>query len=376
MKRIILSLVLMHLATGFIPAQTPDERPKLHIGGALRFNYNYSDWNSGHRNRGGDFGYDVFMLHPTASYKGFLLDADARFYSTAFGGFMLKYGWIGYRFSPKNHIEVGLTRVPFGIHPSSANNFFFQISYYVGLEDDSDMGIKYVHEDEKWEYALAFFKNADELLFGAKNETSDDRYGYDVAGRNKEINQWNARGVYKFGNQSPQQVGLSAEFGQLYNIDTRQNGSHFAFAAHYVLDWHRWNFKAQVTTYALYPKNAAGEDRSLVSMTAYGAPYLVAAKANIYTLSFSHHIPLRSKWLQSILLYHDLGILDKWKKKFKNSTQNVTGIMMTMGPVITYIDYAMGLHQAWLGPDWDAFGSGNGSNSWHARFNINIGYYF
>ena len=44
--------------------------------------------------------------------------------------------------------------------------------------------------------------------------------------------------------------------------------------------------------------------------------------------------------------------------------------------VQTYIDYAMGKHQAWIGPDRDAFGPGIGSNSWHARFNINIGYYF
>ena len=71
-------------------------RPQFKLGGALRFNYNFSDWNSGHRDRGGDLGYDVFMLRPTASYKGFLLDADCRFYSAAFGGFMLKYGCISY----------------------------------------------------------------------------------------------------------------------------------------------------------------------------------------------------------------------------------------------------------------------------------------
>ena len=85
-----------------LSAQERKERPQFKLGGALRFNYNFSDWNSGHRDRGGDLGYDVFMLRPTASYKGFLLDADCRFYSTAFGGFMLKYGWIGYRFSEKN----------------------------------------------------------------------------------------------------------------------------------------------------------------------------------------------------------------------------------------------------------------------------------
>lgn len=89
-----------------LSAQERKERPQFKLGGALRFNYNFSDWNSGHRDRGGDLGYDVFMLRPTASYKGFLLDADCRFYSTAFGGFMLKYGWIGYRFSEKNHLEI------------------------------------------------------------------------------------------------------------------------------------------------------------------------------------------------------------------------------------------------------------------------------
>lgn len=357
-------------------SQELKERPEFKLGGALRFNYNYSDWNQAHRDQWGEFGYDVFMLHPTASYQGFLLDVDFRFYSTAFGGFMLKYGWIGYRFSKQDHIEVGLTKVPFGIHPASGNNFFFQISYYVGLEDDSDMGIKYVHEDEKWEYAAAFFKNADELLFGAHDETSDDRYGYDVAGRNKEINQWNAQVIYKFGTTAKQKAGISGQFGQLYNLDTRKKGTRFAFALHYVIDWKNWNLKAQFSTYAQHPKNASGEDRDLVTMTAYGAPYLVAAKANVYTLSFSHNFPLKSRWLQNILVYHDFGLLQKWNRHFKNSVQNVSGLMMTMGPVFTYIDYAMGKHHAWVGPDWNAFGPGLESNSWHSRFNINIGYYF
>ena len=124
-----------------LSAQERKERPQFKLGGALRFNYNFSDWNSGHRDRGGDLGYDVFMLRPTASYKGFLLDADCRFYSTAFGGFMLKYGWIGYRFSEKNHLEIGLTKVPFGLQPGSGNNFFLQISYFDDLQRVTFCGI-------------------------------------------------------------------------------------------------------------------------------------------------------------------------------------------------------------------------------------------
>lgn len=373
--RYLLLLMLISFPE-FLFCQDTIIRPKVHLGGALRFNYTYADWNPGHRGRGGDFGYDVFILRPQASYKGFLLDADVRFYSKTYGGFILRYGWIGYRFSAHDHIEVGLTKVPFGIHPNCGNNFFFQISYYVGLEDNADMGIKYVHNDERWEYAAAFFKNADELLFGSKTETTNDRYGYDVGGRNKEINQWNAQVIYKFGVTSKNQVGLSGEFGQLYNLDTRRNGTHFAFAFHYVLDWRNWNIKAQVATYAMYPKNASGESRDVIVMTAYGAPYIIASKANVYTLSFAHKFPLQSKWMQNILVYHDFGILQKWNRHYKNSVQNVSGLMITTGPVITYIDYVMGRHHAWLGPDWNAFAYGNPKSSWHTLFNINIGFYF
>lgn len=106
MKYQSLFYILLFFTAHPVLSQQNPERPQVHIGGALRFNYNYSDWNQAHRDQWGQFGYDVFLLHPTASYKGFLLDADFRFYSTAFGGFMLKYGWIGYRFSEHDHIEV------------------------------------------------------------------------------------------------------------------------------------------------------------------------------------------------------------------------------------------------------------------------------
>ena len=38
-----------------IPAQ---EKPTVKLGGALRFNYNYSDWKNGNKKRGGDFAFD------------------------------------------------------------------------------------------------------------------------------------------------------------------------------------------------------------------------------------------------------------------------------------------------------------------------------
>lgn len=357
-------------------AQSTKEMPRLKFNGFLRFNYNYSDWKEGSKKRWGDFGYDLFKLGVAGSYKKILLDVDFRFYAKASGGAMLKSGWLGYQFDEKQQLQVGLTRVPFGIQPYGAHNYFFQISYYLGLEDDSDMGIKYMYTGDKWEYALAFFKNSEEELFGSDTETAGDRYSYDVAGRNKEVNQLNGQVFYNWGSDVRQKLGASAEFGMLYNLDTEKNGTHYAFAVHHELYWRGLSVKTQLATYAKNPKNAPGEDRDLIIMTAFNAPYEVAAKANIYSIGIGYKIPFTKGIVNSIQFYNDFGWQQKWSKKFNDSFQNVTGCLITAGPVLAYIDYAQGLHQPWFGPDWNAFGAGTGSNSWHARLNVSLGYYF
>lgn len=346
------------------------------FGGALRFSYNYSDWKPGHKKRGGDFGYDVLVLKFDASWRNLIMAADYRFYSTDYGGGMLKYGWIGYRFNEKQHLELGLTRQPFGIQPYGAHNFFFQLAYYVGLEDDSDMGVKYVFEGRKWDFALAFYKNADELLFGDHTETSNDRYGYDIAGRNKEINQVNGYLNYKFGTAVRHHIGASGLFGGIYNLDTEDTGTRFAFAVHYELFWKQLTLKTQVATYAMYPKNKQGEPNDVISMTAYGAPYLIAAKNNLYQAGAGWSFPVKWGPISAVQIYTDFGWLQKWNKNFKDSYQLVPGCLITAGPVYTYIDYVMGKRHAWLGPDWNSFAGEAQSNQWHARLNVNIGYYF
>ena len=373
-KRLFLGICL----TLLVVISQAQERvlPKFKLGGALRFNYNFCDWKPGHRDRGGDFGFDVLYFKLSGSYRNIILSADYRFYSKDFGGPMLKYGWIGYQFNDKSQMQLGLTGVPFGIQPIASHNFFLQIAYYIGLEDDSDMGIKYLYQGDTWDFTFAFFKNADELLFGSDNETSDDRYGYDVAGRNKEINQINGQAFYKFGESPRQRLGGSAEFGQLYNLDTRKNGTHYAFALHYELTTKRVSLKAQLTTYAMNPKNGEGDDDELISMTAYGAPYLVAAKANVYMLGAGYTIPVNRKFLKKIQVYNDFGWLDKQNNDYKDSFQNVRGCMLDGGPVCIYVDYALGKNHGWLGPNFNGFGAGGESDSWHARFNVNVGYYF
>ena len=81
MKKIYLLMAIL-MAGWIIPvrAKTPDssikEKPVLKIGGALRFNYNYSDWKAGCRKRGGDFGFDVFTdkINDSRFQKSFRLE--------------------------------------------------------------------------------------------------------------------------------------------------------------------------------------------------------------------------------------------------------------------------------------------------------------
>lgn len=125
--------------------------------------------------------FDMFRVNFHASWKDVYLNAEYRIYSDAFGGGFLKQGWMGYRIDEDNEIQVGLSQVPFGIQQYNSHNWFFNITYYMGLEDDHDMGVIFLHVGENFEYQFAFYKNAEELRFGNNTEASPSRYSYDVA---------------------------------------------------------------------------------------------------------------------------------------------------------------------------------------------------
>jgi hypothetical protein len=360
------------------------EKPRVDIGGALRFNYNLSSWKEGQQKRGGDFGYDLFRINAKASYKGVKLNAEYRLYSAGFGGGMLKQGWVGYDFDKGDNLQIGLTQVPFGITQYNSHNWFFSINYYYGLEDDHDMGIKYTHSDEKWKYAIAFFKNAEELNFGSTSDVSNSRYSYDIGSltdttyRNKEVNQFNGKLIRILSTGSVNhEIGISAEYGGIFNLDTKGMGSHYAFAGHYEMNAGNLNLKLQVSHFKYDTKNPDGQNNDVLAMTAYGYPYLVAAEATTYTLGIAYSVPVKWGPISSLQFYDDFGLMDKTKTNFEDSYMNVLGCLVTAGQVYTYIDLAQGKNQPWIGPVWtDALGTGTPDEKWETRFNINIGYYF
>lgn len=360
-----------------LPRALAQDKVEANIGGAVRFNYNLSSWKPGQQARGGDFGYDVFFVNVDASYKGVFLNAEYRLYSEAFGGGFLKFGYVGYQIDEKRRIQVGLTEVPFGIERYNSHNWFLNLPYYVGLEDDYDMGVDYIYETERFEIHAGFFKNAEEFAFGSNTPSSSSRYSYDVVGRNKEVNQLNGKIIYKPLSDNTHKIGFSGQYGGLYNIDTEETGNHYALALHYEYQSNDWSVKTQATKSKLNPKNAEGESRDVVTMGAYGAPYEVAADFEIYNLGVAKKLPFEKGVIKYLEIYNDFGYMNKRKAEFNDSFMNVVGVLINTGPIFIYVDYAAGLNHSWLGGDFtNEFAAGKPDTKWEARFNINIGYYF
>ncbi|QLG43858.1 hypothetical protein [Costertonia aggregata] len=372
--------ILFFISCSFLPTraqENEDSKFKLNLGGALRYNYNYSSWKPNQKKRGGDFGFEVFRITTDAVYKDWELHVDQRFYSSAFGGAFLKYGWAQYNINKNSHFKIGLIPAYFGPQQFNSHSWFFQLPFYLGFEDDHDMGISYSYENEKLRFDFGFYKNAEDLTLSDNDPVSTSRYSYDISGRNKEVNQANFRFNYTVGEEAKHIMGTTLQYGGIWNLDTKEMGSHAALGIHYEMDYMRWNLKTQLISYHNRPKNLDGESNDVLEMAAYNFPYNTAARANIYSVGLAYTIPLNKKIIQSVQVYNDYSFMDKAVSTWEDTQMNILGMLISMKHVYIYVDYASGLNQPWLGPDSaDALTTGMSDNGWESRFNINIGLYF
>jgi len=276
------------------PPATDEEPQKseLHVGGALRFNAFYKSWDQDNKDLGGDFAFDTFRINVDGSSHGIDLSAEYRFYA---GYNMLHHGYVGHTFSDGTELQIGLTRKPFGLLPYASHNWFFDITYYLGMEDDYDLGVKVLLPWKTVDLQLAFYKNGGGSFTGDSIDSA--RYSYDVvhtdenelgyAGvfgprTNREVNQFNGRIAHTWSHDKANttEVGLSAEYGGLYNSTTRETGDHWAAALHLNGNYGRFNVMVEALAYAFEPEMPAGEDDSFIVMGAYDAPYKVAAEGS------------------------------------------------------------------------------------------------
>lgn len=354
-------------------AESPLEQKtedKLTWKGALRFTYFLNDYDREAESRYGDSGLDLFRIGVDGQHQNFLVSAEYRWYP-----YMetLHHGWIGYQLPEGDQVQLGVSQVPFGILPYASHNFWFGIPYYIGLSDDYDLGIQYVRERGPWNLNLAFYKN--EELGSATNL---DRYSFDVvqvgAEQNRETNQANARLTYTLNRDtsSVHELGLSGQWGQLFNSTTGNTGDHWAVAGHLDSRIGRWNFQLELAHYEYNPKNPPGLTDQTVRLGAFSGSYDISSKGSVAVANAAYNMPVPWEFLDQILLYNDFSILFK-DFGFEESQLNTTGAAIGVGPLFIYLDLIHARNMVYFE---DGSLAGQGNHEWSRRLNLNLGYYW
>lgn len=376
------------------------------FGGALRFNIFDKSWISNQTQPEATI--DTWRLNVTARTAGVDLNFEYRFYPT-FGTHFLKQGYLGYGFSDDVYMKLGVSQVPFGITTYASHSWWFQGPYYVGLEDDYDMGIKFdISSIENLDLAVAYYRQSEpegpvyggDVTFGGSGA---GRYSYDLVpsegSSNRELDQFNLRAAYHISDAL--EIGVSGQAGGIYNtvVDDRMMST--AFAAHVVANAGGFNFKGEFINYNYNAFADDGSELETITMGAYGFPYQVATKANMYVAGLAYSIPVKLGPISNIQAYVDYTYMDKMNENFVDAHHLIPGFLITAGSIYTYVDFALGKNQPWLTP---TFGTGFGQGQtysddetskyynsdpavqgtpvpidqldWELRFNINVGYYF
>ncbi len=354
-----------------VDPQAQPVEPPVKIGGALRFNLTHRDFARTSESKLGESGLDVFRINVDGELDNILVSGEYRFYS-----YMetIHHGWVGYEFEDESQVQLGIHQVPFGLLPYASHNFWFGVPYYLGLEDDYDMGIKYVRKDGPWSSQLAFYKN-EEL----NDPTNPNRYSFDLlqAGeqQNEEINQVNGRLAYTLGQGTncETELGVSGQVSEVYNAATDNSGEHWAGAAHMDSRCGRWNFQLQGISYDYNPANPVGVSENTVRVGAFGGGYQIASAGDVLVANLAYNFESPWQAIDQITCYNDYSQLFKDIDGAGDSQINTLGCAIGKGPLFTYIDWIYANNMAFFGDG--SMGRG-GSDDWRSRFNVNIGFYW
>jgi len=369
MHKLLAALICLFLTHSVVKAEISSDGDTLILGGAFRYTYMKNSWDKTHDKTGGRAIFDVLILSAKGQIKGIDFAVENRYYAESYGGFMLRNGYVGLPLSTTLKLKIGMPRTPFGIVPFTSNSFMFNMQYYMGFEDDADIGAVLEYTKNNWEAQLGFAKNAEDI-FSQKN----NRYAYDISGNNQELNQFTGRVAHHFGANQQHEFGISTQYSGIYNSVSEKNGNKWAWALHGILRKNNWDLKAEIMGYEFAPKDSVTLD--YIELGAFAADYQVAKKGIIYSVALGYKIEVNHLLLNDIKIYNDFSALEKSNDLFSSSYMNVTGFMVHTGPIYMLVDYVLAKNHPWIGSNYTQALAAGGDSQWNKRFNINLGIYF
>ena len=366
-------LAALSLPTFQANASTETTEDGIKIGGAVRVNYAYRDYDEKSKDKGGDFNFDMAAIKFDGKMGDWGLAAEYRFTSSTN---YIKYGYGYYQANDNWQLQFGINKVPFGNREFISNSWWFGLPYYLGFEDNHDIGIKAIYEKNGWHTDIAFYKNP-EYAADENKRYAADLYTGTINGtdyHNEETNQVNLRQTYTFEHEGGETtLGGSIEVGQIYNSSTGNNGDRYAAALHLDSSYKGWNLQLQAMQYEYDAADAVDPNKIGISVVSW--QYEIASKGQVYNLNLAKTFPTS---FGSVKCYNDFGVMtpDVDDDNYDNSYQNVTGCAITAGPTYTMVDFIMGKNMTFSTLNNDHVGLPEIGNDWDKRININFGYYF
>jgi hypothetical protein len=367
----------------FTPVTVAAPDAGLTVGGAIRFNYTYKDWDPAYRS-GGLIDFDTARIDVNYDRDAWLGSFQYRYYRYRGGAdtHFLHHAWIGYRFDDSTQVHAGVNPIPFGILPFASHNFYFSLPYYVGLEDSYNLGVKLIHRAGPLDLQAGFYPSDGGNWRGDSDDSA--RYTYNIveegAVRNSERNTFVARAAWTMEHapSMKSEFGLSALHGSIPNADTGRKGHREAWALHLKGDYGPWGVMLQTGRYDNSLRNPAGQDDRIVVMGAYDFPYEVAARARMHVANLSYRVQQDAGLLKSVTLYANYSVIEKLDTGFRDTHQQVYGFSFApVDGIFVYVDYLLGKQNPYVGPNFgNGLAGGGTDDSWHERFNVNVGYYF
>ncbi|MEH6446802.1 MAG: hypothetical protein V7784_23140 [Oceanospirillaceae bacterium] len=345
----------------------------INIGGAVRVNYAYKDYSDSSKDKGGDLKFDIAAIKFNGKKGDWGLAAEYRFTSSTD---YIKYGYAYYDIDTDWQLQFGINKVPFGNPGFISNSFWFGIPYYLGFEDDHDVGIKAVYESNGWHTDLAFCKNS-EYDASENKRYATDLYTGTINGteyNNEETNQLNLRQTYKVMHAGgATTLGGSVQLGQIYNSKTGNTGDRYAAALHLDSSYNGWNLQLQAMQYEYDAADA--EDSNKIGVSVVSWQYEIASKGQSYSANIAKTVD--TDW-GSLKFYNDFGLMtpDVEDQRYDDSLQNVTGVAIAAGATYTMVDFIMGKNMTFSTANNDHVGLAEMGDDWDKRVNINFGYYF
>ena len=153
--------------------KSDDGTDSLKLGGVVRLNQRYEDWEG--PNRGfGKLYFDIFRVDLKGKFDDAYINASYLFQDQQKTS--IEKAYVGYNLDANNSIEAGLVYKPFTIYPYPQNGWTYHIPFFLGYGNNIAPGLNWNYHDKDWDVKLGYYPQMLEtnLRYSPESATYDD----------------------------------------------------------------------------------------------------------------------------------------------------------------------------------------------------------